>query len=164
VVGECCGYSISSIHIFHSSKRSDGFSWNHLYLGQLFMKPISNSWGLNWAKIPSFKWSILEKFHRVVYNTMGMQNPSKLLLKYCFPMLISLNIICNACGHELGKVNFRIQTLQVLVDKSNKTTFTNWSYGCIWFIIMGIFLKLPRISIEGFLIFNNITRNFVICN
>jgi hypothetical protein len=79
-------------------------------------------------------------------------------------MLISLNIICNACGHELGKVSFRIQTLQVLVDKSNKTTFTNWSYGCIWFIIMGIFLKLPRISIEGFLIFNNITRNFVICN
>jgi len=40
-------------------------------------------------------------------------------------MLIGLNIICDACGHELGKANIRIQTLQVLVDKGDETTFTN---------------------------------------
>jgi hypothetical protein len=79
-------------------------------------------------------------------------------------MLIGLSIICNACGHELGKVSIKIRTLQVLADKGNETTFTNWSYGCILFIIMGIFLKFPSISIEVFLIFNNIKRNFVICN
>jgi hypothetical protein len=41
-------------------------------------------------------------------------------------MLIGLNIICNACGHELGKVSIRIQTLQVWANKGNETTFTNY--------------------------------------